>query len=172
MVRYLIQQGIPFSTAKPVRKPPHTPASHSELTLGYRPHSYQFCLSDFSAYEKKKGDLLSGSAGRAALMHGGMVWRLAVDTVQHKRITSGPKSSVAWSGKNVADLNGHTLVDDNLSPAAEDAICGVYRVYTGMYDFRFRRKILLTPLYPYRSKAANRRQVLVFQSLNMGIVWV
>ncbi|KAF8234080.1 hypothetical protein L208DRAFT_1175053, partial [Tricholoma matsutake] len=112
------------------RKPPHTPACPSELTLGYCPHSYQFFLSDFSAYEKKKGDLLSGSAGHTALMHGGIVWRLAVDTVQHKRITSGPVSSVAWSGKNVADLNGYTLVDDNLSLAAEDAICGVYRVYT------------------------------------------
>ncbi|KAF8235464.1 hypothetical protein L208DRAFT_1203040, partial [Tricholoma matsutake] len=117
------------------RKTPCTPARPSELTLGYRPHSYQFCLSDFSAYEKKKGDLLSGSAGCTALMHGRIVWRLAVDTVQHKRITSGPVSSVAWSGENIVDLNGYTLVDDNLSPAAEDAICGVYRVCTSMSWF-------------------------------------
>ena len=134
MVRYLIQQGIPFSTAKPVRKPPRTPTSHSKLTLGYRPLSYQFSLSDFVSYERKKDELLSGSAGRAALMQGGIVWRLAIDTVQQKKVTNGPVSSVAWSGKNVGDLDGHTLVDYYLSLAAEDAICGMYKVYTSMYN--------------------------------------
>jgi hypothetical protein len=140
MVRYLIQQGIPFATAKPISKPPRTHANHSELTLGYRPLKYQFCLSDFAAYERKKGELLSGSAGRAALMQGGIVWRLAVDTVKQKRVTNGPVSGVAWSGKNVGDLDGHTLVDDYLSPAAEDTLCGVYKVYTGMYNCLFRGK--------------------------------
>ena len=141
MVQYLIQQGIPFATAKPVRRPPRIPASHSGLTLGYRPRSYQFGLSDFAAYERKKDELLSGSVGRAALMQGGIVWRLAVDTVQHKRVTSGPVSSVAWSGKNIGDLDGHTLVDDYLPMAAEDMLCGVYRVYTGMYKLlSFKRR--------------------------------
>lgn len=140
MVRYLIQQGIPFATAKPVNKPPRMPANHSEPTLGYRPLKYQFRLSDFAAYERKRDELLSGSAGRAALMQGGLVWRLAVDTVQSKRITNGPGSSVAWNGKNIGDLDGYTLVDDYLSPDAEDTLCGVYRVYTGTHNCLFRSK--------------------------------
>lgn len=141
MVRYLIQQGMPFATGKPVLRPPRTPAAtHSEPTLGFRHRSHTFDLVDFSAYETKKIDVLQGSAGRAALMRGGIVWRLAYDTVAPKRVTNGPASNVAWSGKNIGDLNGHTLVDDNLSPAAEDAICGVYKVYTGIYQLFLRRK--------------------------------
>ena len=76
MVRYLIQQGIPFAMGKPVLRPPHTPAAtHSEPTLGFCHRSHMFDLVAFSAYEKKKINLLQGSAGRAALMQGGIVWR-------------------------------------------------------------------------------------------------
>ncbi|RDB19093.1 hypothetical protein Hypma_014474 [Hypsizygus marmoreus] len=133
MVRYLIQHGIPFATAKPVRGLPRNTASRSVMTLGYRQSGYIFELSDYAEYQKRKGDLLSGSAGRSALTRGGIVWRLAVDVVKPKKVTDGPTSSVAWNGKKVEDLHGRTLVDDYLSPAEEDTICGTYKVYT---DFK------------------------------------
>ncbi|RDB20802.1 hypothetical protein Hypma_012080 [Hypsizygus marmoreus] len=130
MVRYLIQQGISFATAKPVRNARLTPARRSEFTLGYRQLGYDFGLSDYADYEKKRSDILCGSAGRAALTRGGIVWRLAVDIVKHKRITDGPTSSVAWNGKKVGEMDGRSLVDGYLSPAEEDTICGTYKVYT------------------------------------------
>jgi hypothetical protein len=138
MVRCRIQQAIPFPKEKPVLRPPRTPAaSHSEPSLGFHHCSHTFDLANFSLYNF---DLLEDSAGRAALMLGGIIWRLAYNTIAQKRVTKGPASNVAWSGKNIVGLKGHTLVDNNLSPAVEDTICGVYKVYTGIYQLFFRRK--------------------------------
>jgi hypothetical protein len=133
LVRYLIQSGIRFSTAKPVRRPPRPPPTSFQNMLGYRQKKYNFDRTDYQDYQMKRAYFLSGSGGRAALTRGGILWRLAKGQVKDKRITAGPTSSVAWSGEIITELDGRYLIDDTLSEAEEGLVCGVYKVYTGAH---------------------------------------
>jgi hypothetical protein len=45
------------------------------------------------AYEQAKRDILEGAFGQVALLHGGVVWRLAKDIVKVKAVTQGLTSS-------------------------------------------------------------------------------
>ncbi|KAG6819598.1 hypothetical protein H0H93_010367 [Arthromyces matolae] len=126
MIRYLVERGVPFSTPRPLRRKV-TSRTENVRTLGYRPQNYKFTMKDFEEYERDKALVLSGSNGRTSLMSGGILWRLATGFVGVKSVSKGPSSHALEIGK----LDGVCLVDDVISSAAEDMICGVYRVYTG-----------------------------------------
>lgn len=134
MVRYLVGNGIPFFTGKPVQKLPR-PNPTSRITREYRPTSYTFGLTDFIQYEQKKVDFLAGPAGRAAVTKGGIVWRLSRDQVEAKRITKGPTSEAAASGIYISDLDGSHLVDDAITQEDEDVLCGTYLIYTRTFIY-------------------------------------
>lgn len=136
MVRYLVTHGIPFFTGKPVQSLPR-PNPTTRLTLEYRPTAYQFQPADFADYDKKKIDFLAGSAGRAAVTRGGIVWRLSREHIDIKRITRGPTSSAAARGVFISNLDNGYLVDDTLTQEDEDMICGTYTVYTRTFFVLF-----------------------------------
>ncbi|KAF8868067.1 hypothetical protein BD779DRAFT_1379158, partial [Infundibulicybe gibba] len=99
--------------------------------LGYRPRGYKFDIQDYCAYDEAKHDILSSSLGRAALMRGGIVWRLSRGAVLPKAVTAGlPTSSVMNEGSVVGMLGSDYLADQLLDDEGEDIICGVYHVYT------------------------------------------
>jgi hypothetical protein len=134
MVRYLIRNGIRFSTGKPVVNLPTPLPMPGGNGQSFLQKSHQFTITDFEDYQRRKAALLSGAAGRAAITCGGILWRLSIAHVAEKRITAGPSSSVISSGKVVANLLSRYLVDDALTTDEEDIICGVYKVYTSAYS--------------------------------------
>ncbi|KAM6490052.1 hypothetical protein JOM56_014631 [Amanita muscaria] len=129
MARYLLSCGIPFAT---VRCLPLTPAARREPRprLGFRRQGHVFDAADYNAYEEAKNDRLKSSVGRAALMRGGIVWRLAKDVVPVKSVTKGPSPGIKEDGYVWDTMDDFRLVDDSLSLRDEDVICGMYYVET------------------------------------------
>jgi hypothetical protein len=132
MVRYLVSGGIPFAT---VRCLPFLPSARREprSRLGFRTQGHIFDAVDYNSYEEAKIDLLKSSVGRAALMRGGIVWRLANGIVPVKSVTKGPNPSIKEDGCVWDSMDEFKLVDDSLSLRDEDVICGMYYVETSMF---------------------------------------
>ncbi|KAF9440783.1 hypothetical protein P691DRAFT_767257 [Macrolepiota fuliginosa MF-IS2] len=72
----------------------------------------------------------------AALLHGGFLWRIAVEYVSLSEAVQGP-----WGIYNnnrymftVKDADGVEYVDDNLTVNEMDILCGVYLTFTGIHD--------------------------------------
>jgi hypothetical protein len=102
-------------------------------SFGTRP---QFDATTYAAYERAKRDILSSSLGRVALMHGGIVWRLAQNLVKVKAVTRGPNIIQSFS---YSTLDGRQLVDDGLPQADEDIICSVYHLRTRKFSYFVKR---------------------------------
>lgn len=130
---FLIKRGISFCTPSPVPLGlASPPVSNSPCILGERCKDYKFDIADFVAYEAMRDSFLVERAeGRAALCCGGIVARLARETLPSSVVYAGP-SEGAYKGSQKIFSDGKTLfVDDNLSEEAMDLICGTYRVETG-----------------------------------------
>ncbi|TFK33350.1 hypothetical protein BDQ12DRAFT_442568 [Crucibulum laeve] len=136
--RELLQRGIPFHTVRCIqghRKPPSLPI-YSKSGLGVRSKEHAITIADYVAYEQRRDELLQGPAGRAALMRGGLLWRLARGIVSDKAVTKGPSKGVHLHG-NVHYVISRTegqddyLIDDGLHKTAEYILVGMYCVPTG-----------------------------------------
>lgn len=125
----LCSRGYPFHTRIPGPRPTIQPRP-SIHTLGYREVGYNPQPCDYAAYEALRNDFLSSPRGRAALLHGGIIWRLAKDIVPEVAAMSGPSSEVANTGHAIM-CEGKYLWDDQLMEEELNLICGVYKVYTG-----------------------------------------
>ena len=90
--------------------------------MGYQPRSH-----DYNAYVSARTDVLHSHYGRAALLKGGLIARLARDTVGISDILSGPDPSTSVM---LGTVGGVKLVDDQLSTYLLDVISGVYYVET------------------------------------------
>jgi hypothetical protein len=132
LTRMLIDQGIRFSTVKCLTREPRGATKRESIGLGRREADHKFDVIEYLAYEKAKGDILASSIGRAALMEGGIVWRLAKDIVRSGTVLQGPSELAKSQGTVMGSLGKYHLVDDRLQPADEDIICGVYHVLKGI----------------------------------------
>jgi hypothetical protein len=170
MAQYLLARGIPFSTRIYCMNPrPLRPLQC--IGLGLRIKGYQPDALDYQGYEIRRDAFLKTARGRAALLYGGIVWRLAKDVVREEDVLSGPTEQVNATGHALHGEKGD-LWDDRLSNQELDLICGVYRVCTGTPS-------LLLPLlalkFHSRSKGsyhsdprADVRSVVVAQSVGVG----
>lgn len=128
VARYFVRNGISFRTLA------HATASATyrndmylhQFGLGLRPFNYVFSYVDYVAYETERNRLLNGPAGRAALMAGGILWRLAVQVVGEEHVLFGPTHTSQT--QVLATLEGMDFVDDVLTPDEIDIICGTYKV--------------------------------------------
>ncbi|PBK93208.1 hypothetical protein ARMGADRAFT_1080361 [Armillaria gallica] len=103
--------------------------------IPYRPVGFQPDLSDYAYYVRKRRALLEDPAvARAALMHGGLIWRIAMEHIPDPDFIlsgSGQDTSryrvchrIQGVGKPDFDIWEETLSEDQI-----DLLCGVYRVY-------------------------------------------
>ncbi|KAF9473969.1 hypothetical protein BDN70DRAFT_778333, partial [Pholiota conissans] len=92
--------------------------------LGERPSKYKPSIDDYNEYLRRRRDLLTSSKGRAALMHGGIVARIARDVLDQHTILDGPSPDAVTVGTH----QRFNLYDDKLSENDTDIICGVYYV--------------------------------------------
>lgn len=134
VARELMLRGIAFQTFvhAPISIIPHVPHS-TEVTyrVGYTP-TYR----DYRVYESKRTHFLHSRRGRAAILAGGIIARLAREIVVPQDVIHGPPTDVMQSGTCFVDqfpLTGCEDIghwDDRLTQEEEDLMCGVYRVET------------------------------------------
>jgi hypothetical protein len=136
----LLKRGIPFNTC--IRGPCPTQLQRQIQShyggLGYRPQNYRPDYIDYKAYECLRNQFLLSPRGRAAMLAGGIVARLAREVVRLEGVCIGPSDGVLesgicfWDGKQ----SSAAYWDDKLTEDESDLICGVYRVDTGQSGFK------------------------------------
>lgn len=139
IVEFLLQRGIPFHTLLPSSSALRTPIiSRPSLVPPYRMKSHEFVINDYCSYRARCNSILQHPRGRAALMHGGLMWRLAVTVVPWEDVYRGP---CGWSSNPnemivvmdpVLQLE---LLDDRLTTVEQEALCGTYLCRTGKFFF-------------------------------------
>ena len=133
VARELLNHGIQFSTLLPVRPLPLsiTPA----IVVPVRLPGYKFTEDDYYAYEQQCAALLSDPrVARAALLRGGIVWRLTVATLSFDDVLEGPTTAATLQRRGIVirtSDNSTDLCDDGLSQLELDIICSVHHCLTG-----------------------------------------
>ncbi|KJA12735.1 hypothetical protein HYPSUDRAFT_100680, partial [Hypholoma sublateritium FD-334 SS-4] len=79
---------------------------------------------DYDEYLRRREILLRSHRGRAALMYGGIVARIARDVLDVNEVLKGPSTQAV----TVAVKGAFNIDDDVLSQNDLDIICGVYYV--------------------------------------------
>jgi hypothetical protein len=132
-----LQNGIPFHTLAPSRssvsRTPNT-ASRPSLLPPFRARDYSFGINDYLSYRERCNSILQHPRGRAALMHGGLMWRLAVTTIPWENVYRGPSGWSTNPQEMIVVFDSVTnleLLDDRLSEVEQEALCGTYRCQTG-----------------------------------------
>lgn len=138
IVYHLLNEGIAFKTLVSADACHHSKLlqhkSRCVVPLGFRPQNYEYTVADFQAYENWRNEFLKNARGRAALMAGGLIARLARGVADYHDVLDGPtyhafegkaSSYCLWDGKSK-----HALWDDCLTDEI-DLICGTYKVPTG-----------------------------------------
>ena len=144
VARELLYHGIQFCTLLSVRSLPLsvTPA----ITVPVRLPGYKFTEDDYFAYEQQRAALLSDPrVARAALLRGGIVWRLAVATLSFDDVLEGPTTAATLQRRGMVirtDDNLVDLCDDGLSQLELDIICGLYHCLTGSFFYTFLNRLL------------------------------
>ncbi|KAJ2912348.1 hypothetical protein MD484_g8066, partial [Candolleomyces efflorescens] len=94
---------------------------------------YQYSKNDYESYLRTKRELLTGPAGRAALLRGGIAWRLAIEDTSFDEVFSGA-SREAYEGRGVlrGTGSGTYLIDNDLSADELDCLCGFYETFIGL----------------------------------------
>jgi hypothetical protein len=115
--------------------PPHpgfrTPDSRYIFPIRLR--DYVFTYHDYLAYHSYAASLLNLPNGRAALLMGGIVWRLAIETLSIEDVLKGPSLSVSRHGiGRCLPGDGTSYWDDTLSLDQLNLICGLNLIENGM----------------------------------------
>jgi hypothetical protein len=132
----LAQQAIPFRTLKVFQTPSEGLYSEPryDVGLGWRPKSWTPGLCEYRIYEAIRNKFFNHEHSRAAFLAGGVVWRLAVEslgTIDMDRIQK-VSSSAPFKGFHHESNYLGDAYDDCLAEDEENLICGVYKVETGM----------------------------------------
>ena len=132
----LIQRGVQFRTLLPISSRQARPSPIPPVILPIRGAGYMFSATDYDAYVQERDALLrSARLRRAALMTGGIVWRLVISEVSLPEALNGPTTATTIHGCGLfvpASESDYTFCDDSLSESEADAICGRVYCYTGM----------------------------------------
>jgi hypothetical protein len=131
---HLLKHGVTFRTVQPLGNISSTYFLRDvTTTIPIRLYSYRFGPNDYEAYEHQRAALLSSPRGRAALLHGGIVARLANEHLSLDSACFGPSSFVLTHGIgfSVVDNTGRKFWDDEMTKDELEIICGVHRCYTG-----------------------------------------
>ncbi|TCD67304.1 hypothetical protein EIP91_000274 [Steccherinum ochraceum] len=136
LLEYLVRHGVICSTvftipgdSKEAKAIPYLEA-HRTPILGWIPKGHKFDAANYRHYEFIRDTFLRRRYCRAALLAGGIVWRLAIEVLGKEPGLKGPSGDVYRYGTwhvYAEDVHGG---DDILSDVEEDLISGLYKVYT------------------------------------------
>ena len=134
LAEHLVKRGIQFWTlSRPVVDPVLTSpgAPRDDISLGYRSVGYVPDMADYAVYRASLANFLHQPHARAALLKGGIIWRIAREFLDHDVVLMGPSQSTLYGMRAIFNCEGTNFCDDQLTEDELDLICGVYKVYTG-----------------------------------------
>ncbi|KIM36151.1 hypothetical protein M413DRAFT_78557 [Hebeloma cylindrosporum] len=107
--------------------------NNDETLPPMRLSGYKFRPDDFEIYVRHRADLLESPRGRAALLRGGIVARIAREHIELASATRGPSSAITVHrlGMHITDKTGAQFWDDDLTENEIGVICGLHRCFTG-----------------------------------------
>ena len=133
LLRHLLQRGIPFRTVQKNDQKLHWTSRQPQSLLPCRLEVSSLTPVDYIQYVNRVRSLILGNQRvcRAALMAGGILWRLVIEAASFDHVLSGP-SLEQLAHVFTAQRSGDFPVfeeyfDDTLTPDEEDIICGVFR---------------------------------------------
>lgn len=130
LVIHLVRWGIPFRVIfdhSSVAPPPPPAPDYRSSPMGYRPSYHIFGDRDYRIYTHRRENFLTSSRGPVALMHGGIVNRLALEVLQPADILTH-----LWRLREEHESRRGIELARPLSADEIDTICGVYRRNTGV----------------------------------------
>ncbi len=130
VVNFLVHSGIPFNTVVASNTYPSPPRLRLSppVGLGKRLRSWSPDPEDYRDYEEARDDVLRGPFGRAALLRGGIIWRLSKEIVPIYEVFDGPTQVANEFGQVVLTTGGDDMIDDNLSDEQLGLISGLYYI--------------------------------------------
>ncbi|KAG1721295.1 hypothetical protein EDB19DRAFT_1646587 [Suillus lakei] len=99
------------------------------------PGNWQLVFADYIVYEQHHHEFMNQPHTRVALLHGGLIWRLALHSLGFDVLPS-VLDSISWEAVLfglMLDVNGQTYFDDELSEEEVDFMCGTYYVHTSKF---------------------------------------
>jgi hypothetical protein len=133
IVTELLQRAIPHHTL--VLLPSHTVSMPDTIRLPVRLPGYEFTTTDYNSYRTQVNNLLRDPrVVRAALMSGGIAWRLAVHKGFHL-VVDGPTADLSDERVGICiptNTPGWEYWDDTCTTKELDLLCGAYICYNGM----------------------------------------
>ncbi|KAK0498534.1 hypothetical protein EDD18DRAFT_1158122 [Armillaria luteobubalina] len=109
-----------------------------DILIPCRPANFKATLADYMSYVRRRAALLRDPVvASAALMHGGIIWRLAMEHIDDfsvvlRRLATddilryGKCHKVTVLGREKHEIH---MYEASLSESQMDVICGVYKVY-------------------------------------------
>ncbi|KAH6902725.1 hypothetical protein BKA70DRAFT_1111995 [Coprinopsis sp. MPI-PUGE-AT-0042] len=120
-----LRRGVLFQTFQTFQPPLVQIPDHSTPSrLPNRDPGHEFTKDDYHTYCHHRNVLLGNPRTRAALLRGGILWRLAASSYQCEDVLEGPTNSSDT-------LALEQSIDDSLSKVEEGLLVGAYVCYTG-----------------------------------------
>ncbi|KAH9474211.1 hypothetical protein JR316_0013484 [Psilocybe cubensis] len=135
LTKMLLERGVPCRTLMGIEmsgrcstvQEPYTPRS-------VRPSAYKFGVDDFEAYRLQCENIIKHQQhGRAALLRGGLVGRIASEFLSVDDGLAGPSKEIIQNRQGFIVPAGDTTwcyCDDQLTENELSIICGTYTLYT------------------------------------------
>uniref|UniRef100_A0A8H7XQQ3 Uncharacterized protein n=1 Tax=Psilocybe cubensis TaxID=181762 RepID=A0A8H7XQQ3_PSICU len=135
LTKMLLERGVPCRTLMGIEmsgrcstvQEPYTPRS-------VRPSAYKFGVDDFEAYRLQCENIIKHQHhGRAALLRGGLVGRIASEYLSVDDGLAGPSKEIIQNRQGFIVPAGDTTwcyCDDQLTENELSIICGTYTLYT------------------------------------------
>lgn len=131
----LLDRGIPFRSLLPLSCSPRQCTIVKPYSpRAYRLTNYKFTKADFDVSMRACQSVLASPQGRAALLQGGIVGRIAKEYLSKDSVLDGPSFEVTVHqiGYHVPSSNSDIhWCDDELTEDEIAVICGTYSLYTG-----------------------------------------
>jgi hypothetical protein len=135
----LLDQGIRFRTLLPlVCSPRQLTVNEPYVPKTYRLIDHTFTTADFDVAMLACQSVLTSPQGRAALLRGGIVGRIAKEFLSIDGVLDGPSVEVTAHRVGYIALSGKDnsrFCDDQLTENEIAIICGTYSLYTGKFHF-------------------------------------
>lgn len=131
LARALLESGVEFRTLLPLTAGPLVGLQSNQL-IPFRTHRHIYTLADYHLYVEKRSRILSSPCGRAALLAGGLVARIAREHIDLDSASFGPSSAVTSHqiGFHV-DVGDVVYWDDMLTEDEINVLCGLHKSYEG-----------------------------------------
>ncbi|KAJ3897837.1 hypothetical protein F5879DRAFT_1072835 [Lentinula edodes] len=156
IITRLIEHGMPFNTLM-ASYPPHKYRAipyRRPAMLGLHPALFKPTLQDYCAYEILRDDFLRSARGRAALLAGGIISRLAREVVDVNDVCDGPTGHALQEGEYSLCVweagQNRAFWDDQLTNEEMDLICGLSQAH--LRKIRLNETVKLMTSQEWRSR--------------------